>query len=205
MENVVDIDISEIEEADFTFFFDWMRDLFLAKFAIITTGLVTVKRYAEFTGAKENTIRKWMERKKVELVDICGVSFIVIKREELLQWNQFLMEEALRKEQFNEFEREELEYLYKKMYLKDQEQVPVPVESVLAWSKYVGIHQENKDESMSLHRFKTQLAYNSYCDFCFVSKITPVSVKFFTNRITSLGFRRFNGRKRGFFYYKEDE
>lgn len=196
----MDIDCYDVKKEAYEFFIRRLRENFIKHNQTMLNSLASAQAYAKFTGEKENTIRKWMERGKLELITISGVRFIFIKAEELMLWNAFLMEEAMAKEVCEN--RDQLIRLYKKLYGR---KIPEPMDSVLKWSLYWGIYPESNESTSYYGKMYTGKAYAAYCAYCKDNKIDAIPLRLFSFRITYMGFKRFNGKNRGFLYWKGEE
>jgi len=196
---VVDINCSGVTKAQFSFFMYRMKLGFMKHCSTMLNTLATAAMYAKFTGVKEGTIRKWMDRGKLELVAISGVKFIFISEDELILWNAFLMEEAARSE--NCGNRKQLQGYYKKLY---GQELPVPPDSIKDFFASRCMYPTNVDGECWKDKYFTAGAYILYDGYCDEVGIEPVPIRTFALRITEMGFKRFNGRKRGFYYWKGD-
>lgn len=198
LSEVMDVDCSDVKESEFAYFVYKMKSGLLRNAATVFNSMATAGLYAKFTGEKEGTIRKWMERGKLDIFPIAGVRFIMITEAEMVAWNQFLMEECMRKDisLVDAGDRKKVVELYRKIYGKQEIE---PADLVAEWIKTEQIYPEREGVSIK-YKYQTSHAYARFCSFTGCEEI-PLRV--FSARVAAMGFARFNSRTRGFYYWRK--
>lgn len=200
VKSAMDIDCRDITKDEFNYFAMRIKLNFVRHGKTFLNGLTTADGYSKFTGMNKNTVYKQIERGILETFQIYDVKFIVIQEDQMMDWNRFLMQEVLRRETCTN--RAKIAELYEKMY----GDIDVsPIDSISEWTAYCMFVPEQGENTTYYARLTTSEAYKSYCDYCASQKIDSLPARTFSLKMTAMGFKRFNGRKRGFIYWKGKE
>jgi len=200
MGETMEAEFADVTNEDFRYFMRRVNLGMMHQFIPTFNLLATAVMYAKFKGMKEMTVRQHIARGKFELFTIAGTRFIVVQEEDMLLWNAFLMEEAGRNE--NCENRPKLAETYGNLY---GDELPTPPDSVKDFFASRCMYPTNVDGECWKEKKHTAGAYILYEVYCDEVGIEPVPIRTFALRITEMGFKRFNGRKRGFYYWKGDE
>lgn len=192
-----------------------MRIEFLKRYKLFLNILVSTHRYAEFKDVNYLTVIKWINKQKLDVIQICGYKFIVIPVEEILAYDKWMLRKALDadpetlQEQAN---RLELVRIYNRKYATEEEKQVISTQPnhVREWIEFKNIvplgfgatgDRPSRKDGGARFKFNTVDAYKEYCEWAKKNDKTILSMICFSKRITELGFFKFTSGKRGFFYY----
>lgn len=233
LKKVMDINVRDVSEENFNRFISGMRDVFMKKNLLMLNSIVTPAVYGRFLGKSEGTIRRWMangiqdaiEQKRIELserkfakkrrndnrerptldvVSICGVNFVMVRDEELMLFNRFLMEGGLRDVGFDADASEKRRKLFE-VYQMVYDKIPAVKarSSIDLWCESERISPEPSERNRLTSLYSKGL-HDIYMRWCENERLEVASEKMFFRKLSEMGFKRFNNKQRGYWVYQED-
>lgn len=199
---IFDVDASEVDEVNFNFMTYRLRLSFLRYYSVLLNGLSSAVMYAEFSGMKETTVRSQMERGKFDIVSICGTRFILVPEEQMMWYNEFLMRRWLSVAKYDPKQAAKdnrMLAIYEKLYPGRKIEV---IDTIEKWIESEGMVISQEDGATH-GKMYAEGAWQMYCFWCKEEGLPAESLKTFSMKIYEMGFRRFNSKKRGFYFWRK--
>jgi hypothetical protein len=182
-------------------FYRNLRNNFMEQYACFLNTMVSKATYAEFKKKSYVTVCRWTRERRLDVVEIDGVGFILIPLKEMNEFDEFLMQRTLSgtsSDDESRRNRERTMIVWEKKHGSERK----ITDSVVDWIEFEGMCNIpfNKRE-----RISSDDAYFIYKKYCEEVITRPLETKrLFMERIKNLGYVRCGGKNRGFYWYPID-
>lgn len=201
-----------------------MRDRFMERYETMLSCVTSLKMYAEFKGVPYSRIANKIyggKGKGLDVVEIGGTKFILIKRDDFREWHKFLAEKGVKMYADHEDDGKAAHYAQVYHACGGDEVKALEMLHYDSVKEFLGLYEGGVKPDGGRGKPKTKghffdamrgslsntYAYSLYSRWAKdLQKIEPVTKRVFVRRVGDMGFLAFNKKgERGFYFYRVDE